>query len=56
VALPYMSLSNLWIIVGHELQARGYRCPYLSQKSQLVEGVGAGAMKSTSKPSTKKVL
>ncbi|KAG0593176.1 hypothetical protein KC19_1G309000 [Ceratodon purpureus] len=38
------------------LTARGYRCPYICEKSQLVEGVGAGAMRTTKKQSTKKVL
>lgn len=51
-----MSLSTFLMIVGLELQARGYICPYLSKKSQIVEGVGAGAMRSTMKPSAKKVL
>jgi len=37
------------------LMARGFMCPYLKKTSQIVEGVGAGAMKSTMKPSAKKV-
>lgn len=56
LSASYMFLSNVLMIVGLELQARGYMCPYLSKKSQIVEGVGAGAMKSTIKPSAKKVL
>lgn len=42
-------------ISGWCLQARGYMCPYLSKATQIVDGVGAGAMKSTKKPSAKKV-
>lgn len=38
------------------LMAKGYLCPYLKERSQLVEGVGAGAMKSTRKPSAKEAL
>lgn len=41
---------------GTCIQAKGYLCPYLKERSQLVEGVGAGVMKSTRKPSAKEAL